>query len=189
MYLYHNDHNKGKILNADTPLPRFCDWSLLLEDLTDIERYLLCGEYPAGLSKGDKANLRRRCRNNFKLEAGVLYYRRASGEDDESGEPWRIAVKTEDDRQRILESYHAGVGGRLHAPCLGLERVLCACRQLNHIILLQEDILTVIRQFKKLRADSIGRIWMLKSGPTFRSVTSVMRVSVTEAYKWKISPT
>ena len=32
---------------------------------------------------------------DFKLEAG---YRRASGENDESGEPWRMAVKT--DRMR-----------------------------------------------------------------------------------------
>ena len=45
----------------------------------------------------------------------MFYYRRASGEDDESGEPWRIAVKTEDEKQRILESCHARVGGRLHA--------------------------------------------------------------------------
>ena len=82
-----------------------------MEDLTDIERYLLRGEYPAGLSKGDKANLRWRCRNNFKLEAGVLYYRPAGGEGDASGELWRIAVKTEDEKQRILESCHAGVGG------------------------------------------------------------------------------
>ena len=80
-----------------------------MEYFADIERYILLGEYPAGLSKGDKANLRRRCRNNFKLEAGILYYRRAGGGD---AEPWRIVVRTEKEKQRILESCHVAVGGR-----------------------------------------------------------------------------
>ena len=34
------------------------------------------GEYPAGYSKTDRANLRCKCRDNFKLEDGLLYYRK-----------------------------------------------------------------------------------------------------------------
>ena len=33
-------------------------------------------EYPAGYSKTDRAILRRKCRDNFKLEDGLLYYRK-----------------------------------------------------------------------------------------------------------------
>ena len=38
----------------------------IMEDLTAIDTYLRKGEYPCGMSKGEKANLRRRCRNNFR---------------------------------------------------------------------------------------------------------------------------
>ena len=33
---------------------------------------VLHGKYPEGYTKGDKANLRRKCRNNFKNEAGIF---------------------------------------------------------------------------------------------------------------------
>ena len=56
----------------------------------------------------DKANLRRKCRNNFKLEEGILYYRRNVLNENE---PWRICVHTEDEKKRVLESCHSGVEG------------------------------------------------------------------------------
>ena len=71
-----------------------------MEDLAVVDAYLSRGEYPSGLSKGEKANLRRKCRNNFKLEEGVLYYKKANKDSD-----WKICV-------RSIESCHAGVGGR-----------------------------------------------------------------------------
>ena len=80
-----------------------------MEDFTAIENYLLRGSYPSGFSKGEKANLRRKCRNNFKLEGGILYYRKAA--DTSSEASWRISVRTEEDRHRIMESCHAGVEG------------------------------------------------------------------------------
>ena len=47
-----------------------------------------------GISKGDKANLRRKCKN-FKFNCGVLYFKRVKkGEGD--GEGWKICVRTED---------------------------------------------------------------------------------------------
>ena len=42
-------------------------------EFDDIENYLLCGKHPEGYTKGEKANLQRKCRNNFKVEAGILY--------------------------------------------------------------------------------------------------------------------
>ena len=77
-----------------------------MEDFTEVEAYLRRGEYPGGLNKGEKANLRRRCRNNFKLDKEVLYYKKAGGESE-----WKICVRSEDEKKRIMESCHAGVGG------------------------------------------------------------------------------
>eukprot|EP00731_Ephydatia_muelleri_P017503 Em0010g601a len=56
------------------------------EELRAVEKYLIYGEYEEGMEKGEKANFRRKCRNNYKLE------------DDE-------------EKERILESCHAGVAG------------------------------------------------------------------------------
>ena len=65
-------------LSTRTPVPSTLE-SLTqersMEQLKNIEQYLLRGEYPTGYTKADKANLRRKCRN-FKLEEGILNYRR-----------------------------------------------------------------------------------------------------------------
>ena len=42
----------------------------------DVEVYLMNGQYPSGMGKGEKSNFRRKCKNNFKIEDGILYYRR-----------------------------------------------------------------------------------------------------------------
>ena len=64
--------------------------SSVMEELETVENYLLCGIYLSGLSKGEKANLSQKYKNNFKfmLEVGGLYY-------SKSCTPWRICVKTE----------------------------------------------------------------------------------------------
>ena len=75
-----------------------------------VEDYLRMNQYPKGISKGDKANLRRKCKN-FKFDCGVLYFRRVKkGEGEEEG--WKICVRTEDEKRRILESCHAGIEGK-----------------------------------------------------------------------------
>ena len=79
----------------------------IMEDLAVVDVYLSRGEYPSGLSKGENANLRRKCRNNFKLEEGVLYYKKANEDSD-----WKICVRSMDETKKIIESCHAGVGGR-----------------------------------------------------------------------------
>ena len=80
------------------------------DEFSVIEDYLRMNQYPKGISKGDKANLRRKCKN-FKFDCGVLYFRRVKkGEGDEEG--WKICVRTEDEKKRILESCHAGIEGK-----------------------------------------------------------------------------
>ena len=69
-----------------------------MEEHEAVENYLPRGVYPSGLSKGEKANPWRKCKNNFKLEDGILYYRKAVA-DGERCALWRICVKTEEDRE------------------------------------------------------------------------------------------
>ena len=42
-------------------------------EFTAVETYLRCSPYPKGMTKGEKANLRRKCKNNLKFETGMLY--------------------------------------------------------------------------------------------------------------------
>ena len=68
------------------------------------------------MEKGEKANLRRKCHRNFKFEGGILYYRTSSAKQEESKKEnedggWRVCVQTKEERERIMESCHAGVGG------------------------------------------------------------------------------
>ena len=77
-----------------------------MEDLAAVEAYLRSGEYPSGINKGENPT---KCRNKFKLEGGVLYYKKVGDESDES-ESWKICVQS-DEKTKIIESHHAGVGG------------------------------------------------------------------------------
>ena len=45
------------------------------DEFSVVEDYLRMNQYPKGISKGDKANLRRKCKN-FKFDCEVLYFRR-----------------------------------------------------------------------------------------------------------------
>ena len=62
------------------------------EKLKDIVTYVRRGDYPAGLTKAEKVNFRRKYRQNFKFEDGVLYYKNCSKA--EKDEEWRICVRS-----------------------------------------------------------------------------------------------
>ena len=81
-------------------------------ELSVVEDYLLRGKYPDGFSKAEKANLRRKCRNNFMMDKGVLHYRKNTG-GEKDGNDWRICIRSEEEKTRILESCHSGVAGTL----------------------------------------------------------------------------
>ena len=81
-----------------------------MDDLNAVEKYILRGEYPDNFTKAEKANLRRRCRNNFQLADGVLKYRTAIKPGKEE-EEWRVCIQTVEEKTRILESCHGGLDG------------------------------------------------------------------------------
>ena len=72
-------------------------------EFVDVENYLSRRKYLEGITMGEKANLRRKCRNNYKIEAGTLYYRKCAAQGEE---PWKISARSEE--KRILESCHTG---------------------------------------------------------------------------------
>ena len=59
------------------------------DGFTAVETYLRCSQYPKGMTKGEKAILRRKCKTNFKFETGMLYYKK-DGIDETS--KWKICV-------------------------------------------------------------------------------------------------
>ena len=82
---------------------------IVMEELEAVESYLLREVYPSSLSKGEKANLRQKCKNNFNLEDGNSVLQ-------ESSRWWQELYTMEDlceeDKSRIMESCHAGVEGK-----------------------------------------------------------------------------
>ena len=86
-----------------------------MEELAVVENYLRFGRYPDAYSNEEKANLRRKCHNNYQFNNGVLYYRRAikSNISKQEEEDWRVCVHADEEKQRILDSCHAGAEGKL----------------------------------------------------------------------------
>ena len=87
----------------------------MANEFVAVENYLHYGKYPEDLTKGEKANFRRKCRNNFKFDAGILYYKVKKAKDASNPEcdAWRVCFRTEEERKKIIEACHAGAGGIL----------------------------------------------------------------------------
>ena len=47
---------------------RFKRATIADHEFTAVETYLRSSQYPKGMTKGEKANFRRKCKNNFKFE-------------------------------------------------------------------------------------------------------------------------
>ena len=78
-----------------------------MDEFAAVENYVWFGKYPSGMEKGNKANLRKKCNNNFKLECGLLYYKKKKSCND----AWTVCVRSEDEKKRIFKSCPSGVGG------------------------------------------------------------------------------
>lgn len=81
-----------------------------MEDYEIVYDYLNAGSYPSNWSKNDKRILRRRCANNFKISKGVLYYSTKKGG---TRNDWRIVVKNDDEKKRIMNACHSNPEGKI----------------------------------------------------------------------------
>lgn len=80
------------------------------DTMEDIENFLRNAQYPEGLSKGEKANFQRKVNNNFKLDDGLLCYKKAQ-DDGSDGSVWKTCIRSEEEKMRVLKSCHEGIGG------------------------------------------------------------------------------
>ena len=80
------------------------------DEFSVVEDYLRRNQYPEGISKEDKADLRGKCKT-FKFNCEVLYFKRVK-KCEGGGEGWKICAITEDENRRILESCHARIEGK-----------------------------------------------------------------------------
>ena len=63
------------------------------EELNVVEKYLVHHEYPNEFSKVEKANLRRKCRNSYKMEDRALHYRKnVNGKEA----MWRTCIRSDE---------------------------------------------------------------------------------------------
>ena len=54
--------------------------------VTDICTYTCSSQYPTGMTKGEKAS---KCKNNFKFETGMLYYKKDGIDEASKWKIWR----------------------------------------------------------------------------------------------------
>ncbi len=91
-------------------LPFTC--CIAMEDYDDIFRFCEGRGYPAKLTDPEKRNFRRKCKENFKVDGGQLYYKRSDrGTQSLSERPWKLCIKTTEEKERVLKSCHSSATG------------------------------------------------------------------------------
>ena len=91
-----------------------------MEDYEEIYRFCEDNVYPCGLSKNQKRNFRRKCGENFKTDDGQLYYRRSNRGKSDTPSKWMLAVKTVEEKERVLKSCHSSPTGTDLLMCFGV---------------------------------------------------------------------
>ena len=78
--------------------------------------YAAFSRYPTGFSKNQRRIIRRKCIEHFRAEDGVLYYSASKVSKSASCQDrtWKIVVRTEEERRRIIESCHSSPHGKYY---------------------------------------------------------------------------
>ena len=80
------------------------------EDYEEIYQFLQYGQYPSDLDKNHKRNFRRKAKNNYKVERGLLFYHHKNSSE------WKQVPRNSKDKERILASCHTSCAeGKEHA--------------------------------------------------------------------------
>ena len=106
------------------------------EEFDQVYNYLTRNHYPEGLTKDEKRNFRRKVANqqlyadipqliiiimltmqatgNYKAEDGKLYYsKQARKGEANNGQSWKMCVRSEEEKLRVLQACHASSTGML----------------------------------------------------------------------------
>ena len=73
----------------------------------NLDAYLRKRRVPQWNEKERKQTLEGNVATISSLEEGVLYYKKASDESD-----WKFCIRSTDEKGKIMESCHVGIGGR-----------------------------------------------------------------------------
>ena len=75
--------------------------------------YAAFRRYPTGSCKNQRRIIRRKCIEHFRAEGGILYYSAvATSKVSEQDRNWKVVVRTEGERKRIIESCHSSPHGK-----------------------------------------------------------------------------
>ena len=94
------------------------DMGLTAIEYDQLYEYAAFHRYPTGSSKNQRRIIRRRCLEHFRAEDGVLYYSSVGSSkvsqlaSDSPDRKWKIVVRSEEERRRIMESCHSSPHGR-----------------------------------------------------------------------------
>ena len=94
------------------------DMGLTAIEYEQLYEYAAFHWYPTGSSKNQRRIIRRRCLEHFQAEDGVLYYSSVGTSkvsqmaSDSPDRKWKIVVRSEEERRRIMESCHSSPHGR-----------------------------------------------------------------------------
>ena len=109
-----------------------------MEDYDSVFNYLQTGKYPKAFDKNQRRVLRRKSQEHFKIDSGVLYYSNVSSKATATGssQTSRIAVRSKEEKRRILESCHSDQHGEFVSASVSLcllhlitvLNLYCTCR-------------------------------------------------------------
>lgn len=84
------------------------------EDFDGIYQYLAFGRYPTSSSKNERRVIRRRAKAHYRVNNGRLLFcvtTTATALKEKKERSWKLVIRTREERLRILESCHSGIGG------------------------------------------------------------------------------
>ena len=100
------------------------DIDLAIAEFREVEDYLTRQLYPSGMTeKGVKANFRRKCKRNYKVENGILL---PSTQPVAVKDPWRMCVSSDED---------------LHLPCMFAHHfIFTSCNHVCESLFIRESL-------------------------------------------------
>ncbi len=84
-------------------------------DYDQLYNYAAFSQYPPGSSKNQRRIIRRKCIEHFRAEDGLLYYSAVGTtkvSDSCPDRAWKVVVRTDKERRRIIESCHSSAHGK-----------------------------------------------------------------------------
>ncbi len=97
---WENAYHESSTLTPSHVANVIFDMATEEEEYDAVFHFLRSGEYPAGFSKNEKRALRRKAKDNYKVEKDALFYR------PRGGSSWKKVPRFWKERERIIDVCH-----------------------------------------------------------------------------------